>query len=191
MNSLVKFSIVAISGLAIGFVSAQKVADGAGSFFNRSNNVWKGWPDAGTRSSNPYVRAHFLTHNRLPVSQFEINEFEATTDSDGADLDADCTYVINAQAVKGRWWSLYTIASDTIAGPGKARQIARNSRQVVFNKDDGFTITLSQDAHTGNWMAPAGQDDLLLILRIYNPVRSVTKKFDFSTLPSIKKESCK
>lgn len=191
MNSLVKFSIVAVGGLAIGFISAQQTIDGAGSLFNRAKGPWKGWPDAGTRASNPYIRAHFLTHNRLPISQFEVNEFEAATDSDGAGLDADCTYTINAGAVKARWWGLYTLSGDKTAGDGKNPRIAISSQQVMFNKDGGFTVTLSQDAHPGNWIRPSGQGDLVLILRYYNPVRSVTRQLDYSTLPSIKKESCK
>lgn len=191
MNSLVKFSIVAIGGLAIGFISAQKVADGAGHLFNRAYGPWKGWPDAGTRASNPYIRAHFLTHNRLPVSQFEVNEFEADSDNKGASLDSDCTYKISANSIKARWWSLYTLAGDSNEAQEKNPRSAITSRSVMFNQNGGFSITLSPDAHPGNWIRPAGEDDLVLILRYYNPVRSVTKQLDYSTLPTITRESCK
>lgn len=191
MNSLVKFSIVAIGGLAVGFISAQKVVDGTGQLFNRAHGPWKGWPEAGTRASNPYVRAHFLTHNRLPVSQFEINEFEAASDDQGATLDSDCTYKISANGIKARWWSLYTLASDSTQAGDKNLRNAITSRSVMFNTNGGFSISLSQDAQPGNWIRPAGEDDLVLILRYYNPVRSVTKQFDYTTLPSITRESCK
>jgi hypothetical protein len=188
VNSLVKFAVVSIGGLALGLISAQQIIDGYGSFFTKQSGPWTSWPSAGTRSSNPYVRAHFLTHDRLPVSQFETTEFETTTDSNGRTLDANCTYEITGPMPKTRWWSLYSYASDS-----RDRNIARtstNSQQVLTDADGKFRIYMSLDPQTGNWIVPAGESDLVIVLRHYNPVQSITNQFSFEGLPGIIRKDC-
>ena len=188
MNSLVKFAVVSIGGLALGVISAQQVIDGKGSFFTRKSGPWTSWPSAGTRSSNPYVRAHFLTHDRLPVSQFETTELEATTDSKGRTLDANCTYEIIGPMPKTRWWSLYSYASD--ADARLASHTSTNSQQILTDADGKFRIFMSRETQTGNWITPAGESDLVIVLRHYNPVQSITNQFSLEGLPEIIRRDC-
>ncbi len=190
MNSLVKFAVASIAGLVIGVFSAQYMINGHGSLFSKSFGPWTNWPSAGTRSSNPYVRAHYLTHDRLPISQFEVNELEARVDSQGERLDGNCTYEISGQTPKARWWSIYTFSGDTTAAALLDRA-GISSRQVFYQPNGSFKVTLSNDPQTGNWLVPASDGEFVLVLRHYNPGRSISNQFKFENLPTINKGECR
>lgn len=191
MNNLVKFAVSSIAGLGLGVISAQALIDGYGSFFSKNHGPWTSWPTAGTRSSNPYVRAHYLIHNRLPISQFEINELEARVDDAGAPLDANCTYEIKGLMPKARWWSLYTFSQESAHQTALPKRAGIGSQQVFYHQDGSFRIMLSTEPQTGNWLVPAGSDDLVIVLRHYNPGRSITNQFSFSNLPTITRGRCR
>ncbi len=190
MNGLVKFAIASIGGIAIGLISAQKVIGGYGGMFIKTQGPWVSWPTAGTRSSNPYVRAHFLTQHRLPISQFEINELEARTDSNGKALDSDCNYEISGPAQKARWWSLYTYSGERSARTQDAQPAGIGSHNILAKTDGHFTVKLSQQPQTGNWITPVKGGDLVLVLRLYNPAQSITNQFNFKGLPMIIRKDC-
>ena len=190
MNGLVKFAIASIGGIAIGLISAQKIIGGYEGLFNKTQGPWVSWPTAGTRSSNPYVRAHFLTANRLPISQFEVNELEARNDSNGKTLDSDCTYEIAGPAQKTRWWSLYTYSSDGSASTQNIQPAGIGSHNILAKPDGSFVVKLSQQPQTGNWITPTKGDDLVLVLRHYNPAQSITNQFNFKGLPMIIRKDC-
>ena len=191
MNGLVKLAISTIAGLGLGVFSAQALIDGYGGFFSVSHGPWTSWPTAGTRSSNPYVRAHYLVHNRLPISQFEINELEARTDDEGDLLDANCTYVVKGLMPKTRWWSLYTFSQQSGERAALPKRAGIGSQQVFYQPDGNFSIKLSNEPQTGNWLIPARGDELVLVLRHYNPSRSITSQFSFENLPTITKGQCR
>lgn len=190
MNGLVKFTIASVLGLALGLISAQKIIGGHKGLFNKQHGPWVNWPTAGTRSSNPYVRAHFLMQNRLPISQFEVTELETTSDSNGKTLDADCSYEISGPTQKARWWSLYTYSTD--ASPLKlgAQPQSIASRQIISKRGGQFVVKLSRQPQTGNWITPSTGNDLVLVLRHYNPRQSITNQFNFKGLPTILRKEC-
>lgn len=190
MNSLVKFVVASVAGLGVGVFSAQALIDGYGNLFNKSYGPWVSWPTAGTRSSNPYVRAHYLNHNRLPISQFEVNELEARTDSNGEPLDGKCTYEITGKMPQTRWWSIYTFANGSANTGNSAHRTGISSQQMFYQTSDAFLIKLSSDPQTGNWLVPASDGDFVLVLRHYNPGRSISNQFKFENLPVIKKRAC-
>ena len=190
MNGLIKFTIASVFGLAVGLISAQKIIGGYEGLFNKRHGPWVNWPTAGTRSSNPYVRAHFLTQNRLPISQFEVTELEAKIDSNGKTLDADCSYEISGPAQKARWWSLYTYSDNaSVQGEGEQRQSIA-SEQLVTKSNGQFIVKLSRQPQTGNWISPSMGDNLVLVLRHYNPRQSITNQFNFKGLPTIVRKEC-
>jgi len=191
LNSLVKFAVSSIAGLGLGVISAQMLIDGYGSFFTASHGPWVSWPTAGTRSSNPYVRAHYLVHDRLPISQFEINELEARVDSQGKPLDGNCTYEIDGVMPKTRWWSLYTFSQESSSRQTLPKRAGIGSQQIFYQNDGRFKIKLSNEPQTGNWLVPAGTDGLVIVLRHYNPTRSITNQFNFDKLPTITRGNCR
>lgn len=191
MNSLVKLAAASIVGLGLGAFSAQAVIDGRGHLFNKQYGAWTSWPTAGTRSSNPYVRAHYLTHNRLPISQYEVNELEARSDNKGQALDGNCTYEISGKMPKTRWWSLYSFSDETATLLAFPKRAGLSSNQVIYRPDGSFRIKLSRQPQTGNWLIPAGSNDFVLVLRHYNPGRSIANQFTFDDLPTITREDCR
>lgn len=180
-----------LAGLGLGIFSAQSLIDGYGNLFNKTYGPWTSWPTAGTRSSNPYVRAHYLSHDRLPISQLEVNELEARVDSDGEPLDGNCTYDISGKMPKTRWWSIYTFTNAPSVTATPPDRLGTSSQQVFYQADGAFKITLSQELQTGNWLVPADENDFVLVLRHYNPGRSISNQFKFENLPTIKKRGCK
>ena len=183
--------MASVAGLGIGVFTAQSLIDGYGNLFNRTYGPWVSWPAAGTRSSNPYVRAHYLTHDRLPISQYEVNELEARADSSGQALDGNCTYEITGQNPKTRWWSIYTFAGDQSVPTTLASRLGTNSQKVLYEDDGSFKLTLSNEPQTGNWLVPANDGKFVLVLRHYNPGRSIANQFKFENLPSIKRKGCR
>jgi len=191
LNSLVKFTVSSVLGLGLGVLSAQTLIDGYGDFFSKTHGPWVSWPTAGTRSSSPYVRAHYLLNNRLPVSQFEINELEARVDDKGEELDGNCTYLISGRTPKARWWSLYTFSTESEAGPAFPKRAGTNSQQIIYQPDGSFKIKLSLEPQSGNWLVPVATKDLVIVLRFYNPGRNVTDQFGFDNLPKITRGNCR
>ena len=191
LNGLVKFAVASIVGLGFGVYSAQSMIDGYGGLFSKQNGPWTSWPTAGTRSSNPYVRAHYLTHDRLPISQFEINEMEAQVDSDGDQLDGNCTYEIRGTMPKARWWSLYTFSKHTSDLARRPKRAGLASQQIFYQPDGSFRIRISNEPQTGNWLVPASDGDFVIVLRHYNPARSISSQYNVKNLPTIKRGECR
>lgn len=171
--------------------TAHSLIDGYGNLFNKTYGPWTSWPTAGTRSSNPYVRAHYLIHDRLPISQFEVNELEANVDNAGDPLDGNCTYELVGKMPKSRWWSIYSFSGDRILGATSPGRLGTSSQQVFYQPDGAFKIVLSHEPQTGNWLIPASDSDFTMVLRHYNPGRSISNQFKFENLPSIVKRGCK
>ncbi len=175
----------------MGVFSAQSLIDGYGNLFNTSYGPWMSWPTAGTRSSNPYVRAHFLVQDRLPISQFEVSELEALVDNKGEDLNGNCTYEITGLTPKAQWWSVFTFSRNTGPGDLLPNRTGINSQQVIYQPDGSFKITLSSEPQPGNWIVPADGGDVVLVLRHYNPGRSIASQGKFENLPTITKRGCR
>jgi len=165
--------------------------DGYGNLFSKTYGPWTSWPTAGTRSSNPYVRGHYLTHDRLPISQFEVNELEARVDSQGNALDGNCNYEIAGIMPKARWWSIYSFSEGATLTALSPSRVGTSSQQVVYQPDGSFRINLSNEPQTGNWLVPAGGDEFVIVLRHYNPGRSISSQIKVENLPTIKKRGCR
>ena len=191
MNIFVKFIFSVVVGGTIGLVSANEAINSDRKIFSTRQGPWVSWPMAGTRSANPYVKAHFLTSGRLPASQFEVNEFEARHDDAGNLLDARCSYIITGKAPNARWWSIYTYA-DYPDNDGKwQKNTGLSSQHLVYEADDTYTIHLTSEPVAGNRLSPAKGSGLTLIMRHYNPERAITSQYDAKILPSIKREKCR
>ncbi len=191
MNGLVKFAIAAIGGVAIGLFSAQKLINGYEGFFSHQRGPWQIWPTGRAAGSNPYVRAHFLINDRLPISQFEVNEFEASADDQKRPLDANCNYVISGPPPKTRWWSLYTLSKSDQPILVSNPKTSVHSGAIVFEPGGVYKINLSLEPKPGNWITPGDDGTFKLIFRYYNPVRSIISQFKLDDLPGIKRETCK
>ena len=191
MNGLVKFAIAAVGGVAIGLFSAQKLINGYGGLFNHQHGPWQIWPTGGAVGSNPYVRAHFLINERLPISQFEVNEFEAGTDNHERQLDANCDYVISGPPPKTRWWSLYVLSQNDQPILATNPKTSTHSGAVVFEPGGRYNINLSLEPKSGNWITPGDDGKFKLIFRYYNPIRSIISQFKLDDLPDIRRGRCK
>jgi len=183
--------VASVAGLGIGVFTAQSLIDGYGNLFSKNYGPWVSWPTAGTRSSNPYVRAHYLIQDRLPISQFEVTELEAQVDSAGDTLNGNCTYEITGTTPKSRWWSVFSFSSHTAIDSLPARRTGISSRQIIYQPDGSFKIALSGEPQPGNWIVPANTGSFVLVLRHYNPGRSIANQFKFENLPAIKKRGCR
>lgn len=190
MNGLIKFAIAGLIGIGGGVFSAHQVIDGYKGLFVSEQGPWRTRPSAGTRSSNPYVRAFYLNQHRLPVSQFEVVELEARRDDKGEKLSPDCSYELSGVMPRARWWSLFTYAPGKLQPKDAIGKNGLSSQQVVFDDKNHFVVNISPVPKAGNWVMPNRDGDVVVVLRYYNAVQSVTSQFRFSDLPKIKRTMC-
>lgn len=192
MRGLIQFAAVCLIGALLGLVSAQQLVGGRFGAFAQTKGAWTVWPAAGLPKTDPYTRAHYLLHGRLPMSNFEALEFEARADDQGHSIDSACTYRILASMPKSRWWSLAAISEDARRPPpadaGAAMLI---SQQVVYESDGTFKAVLSPEPASGNWFRPAGEGSLVLLLRLYNPEAALRNSPLSADLPRIEREVCR
>jgi hypothetical protein len=156
-----KFALALLIGGGLGLATATRSIDGGFAGISSEHGQWVTWPAAGRKDEDPYTRAHFVLDGRLPVSAFEAAEFETASDSTGATLDADCTYILEGRLPPSRWWSVWTAPA---AAPGDGV----TSQAAVLEPDGGLRVAFSRAAQPGNWIRlSADADRFRVFLRLY------------------------
>ncbi len=191
MRSIVKVAVFLVGSCAAGLVSAQQLIDGKAGLFTQTTGAWKTWVAAGTRNSDPYTRARFLTAGKLAVSRFEAIEFEARNDDEGRQLQARCSYTLSGRMPSSRWWSLSGHESTSSAVTEATSGGLLTSLDAIYDQDNRLKVAVAQDPQAGNWLVPPGSGSFVLVLRLYNPYYPAGQDRYAGALFDIKRETCR
>lgn len=168
---------------------------GTYSLFNRPwaaaivNGSWEHNPMVGSAAANMYLRAGVARSGLLALSRDEAIYFQADTDADGKPLSADHSYRISGRELPGRWWSITVYGADYFLMPNEQDRYSLNSENIQKDADGRFSLSLSRQPQSGNWLPLGDAPKFDLLLRVYNPSPSLMQNLAAAPLPSIEKVS--
>jgi hypothetical protein len=153
--------------------------------------AWEAFPSLHTASADPYAKSHRARAGRLLYGTAEGLVFTALDDDRGARLIAGCSYRISGQTPPARLWTLFTAGSDgEPLAPITGRPSAINSWTVLRNPDSSFEVTVSPDAHAGNWLAlPASGTFRLVLTLLDSPAAGNSGLIDLA-MPRLERIGC-
>ncbi|MGH6852694.1 MAG: DUF1214 domain-containing protein [Methylocella sp.] len=186
-----KFLSAGCIGVLLGlFVTFVVVERGKG-FAAITAGPWTGWPRNGTSDTDPYTRAILAYSGKMSLSESEGMSFVARGDSNGAEFDPACDYVLNGEIPPARFWTLTLLspAGAPIANP--AGRQGFTSSEVLRASDGQFEITLSRHARPGNWLPIGGASKFILVLRLYDSeLGAPAAALDAAQMPDLVKGRC-
>ena len=177
------FSI--LFGVIGGWASALYFIDSVGSQPAGATGNWRKWDLASGTSSNPYARAHFLLEGRVPPAQSLFQVYTNSRDDEGNQLLTECTYMISANELESRWWSLSIGPMDTLERDSSP---VVTSEEVVRNADNSVNIAVARHPVAGNWIRPAMAGSMVIQLVISNEGASQSESG--LKLPAVQRVAC-
>ena len=153
---------------------------------------WEAFPALHTADADPYAKSHRARAGRLLYGTAEGLVFSAAEDSGGTRLAGGCSYRIHGQTPPARLWTLFAAGEDgkPLGGP-PGLPAAINSWTVLREADSSFSVTVSRDAVSGNWLAlpPSAERFRLVLTLLDSPAAGNSGLIDLS-MPAIDKIGC-
>ena len=192
LQKLFKFLIFILTGLGLGYCSAQTAIVYGIGVTAVQNSSWTAWPAAGSPAADPYTRAHFAYTGELPLASFEAIIFRAFRDQAGNPLVANCDYTVEGSPLDVSWWNFTVYSDDGLLIENPSDRYSFNSENIVLKADSSFKIALSQEAQPGNWI-PTGEedDDFFITFRLFGPGQKITNNLKTARLPVITRGKCR
>jgi hypothetical protein len=191
LSGLKALPFAVIAALALGSAATlASLQDGPG-FGAVRLGAWTSWPQTGNTDIDPYARANLAAQGALPLGEREGLAFIATTDDDGAPLDARCDYRISGEAPAARFWTLSVYDVDGRLRPNPAHRYGLTSTILLRDANGGFIIDAARDARPGNWLPLGEKSRFILVLRAYQAATSaVGDAYEGMSVPSIARGEC-
>jgi hypothetical protein len=153
--------------------------------------AWEAFPSLHTAEADPYAKSHRARAGRLLYGSGEGLVFTALDDDGGSRLVTGCRYRISGQTPPARLWTLFIAGDDGEPLPPIAgRPSAINSWTVLRNPDSSFTITVSQDAQAGNWLALPASGVFRLVLTLLDSSAAGNSGLIDLSMPKLEKIGC-
>ncbi|MGO9234186.1 MAG: DUF1214 domain-containing protein [Methylocella sp.] len=186
-----KFLVAGCLGVLLGlFVTIVEIEHGKG-FVAIEAGPWTGWPRSEASVIDPFSRAILVYSGKIALSESEAMSFVAHSDSDGAEFDSACDYVVKGEIPPARYWTLTLLspAGALIANPAERQGFT--SSELLRTSDGQFEIALSRHARPGNWLPLDRASKFILVLRFYDSELSApATALDAAHMPVIVKGRC-
>jgi hypothetical protein len=153
---------------------------------------WTGWPRSEASEVDPYTRAILAYSGKISLSESEAMSFIAHGDSDGAQFDSACDYVVTGNIPPARFWTLTLLSpgGDLIAN--KADRYGFTSSELLRTDGGQFAIALARHARPGNWLPLPRASKFILVLRFYDSeLGAPSTILDAAHMPVIVKGRCR
>ncbi len=185
---LVLYSLLLALGLGLG--ATYLVLKGDPPFGSLTLGPWKAWPDLGSTSADPYMRAVIAQRGDVPLAIGEGLGFTATTDSDGRALDSACVYRVGADVPAARLWTFSVYGQDDRLIRTELGRSGFTSAELLRDGEDRFTIVLSRGLQDGNWLQLPPSGRFSIVLRLYDTPGAAGTGLSESTFPAIQRMEC-
>lgn len=160
---LVIGSAYLVAGAVVGLSSAIWAVDYYGSATADADSIWQSWDFVGRNNANPYSLAHYLISGRLPPAAGQMREFSAQRSSDGAPLDAACSYELFSDPAPDGWWSMAAYAT----GKTDQRSDGLITADTTINEHDGsLRVTVAPRPAGGNWVRSPGSGSFSILYTV-------------------------
>jgi hypothetical protein len=183
-----------LAGIGLGMLSAWYMIDHGTALTTAHAGPWQSWINSGVVDADPYTRANTARSGRLPMTTSNALYFSAREDSEGDTLNASCDYLVSGKSLDSDWWSFAVYRPDGRPIRNASHRTSFNSTDVLRQANGGYQIALAPRARPGNWIDTSGNDDMVLMLRLYSI--HVTKDTQRGTaieqsLPEIRRLDCR
>jgi hypothetical protein len=149
--------------------------------------AWKSNLRAGSVDADMYTRASIALNALLALGRDETMYFVATHDDTGRPLKSHCSYRVEGTPPQARWWSITAYAQDLFLFDAPNRQFSLNGTTAVLNANGKFVVTTGPQASSeGFWLPTPGQTNVMLTLRLYNPLPSLQASPSSLIAPSVR-----
>ncbi len=185
------FIVIVLAG---GYGTSWYMVEAGTSLTTQRSGPWVAWTAQARVDADPYTRAHFARRGTLDLNADTATTYVARTDQTGAALDASCVYEVTGEQLDADWWSLTLYDSDGRLIPNAANRYGFTRDTVVISANGRFTISLSRNAHEGNWIPFGNASNFALVLYLLQPDISLLEETDDTEqtgLPEIKKVVCR
>jgi hypothetical protein len=167
LGTIMALSAYGAVALVIGLASAWYMIEAGSALTVVRDGPWKRWTLAGETGADPYTRAHFARAGWLPLSAKAALYYTASRDSTGEPLYSDCEYTLSGSFPGARRWTLaaYDIGG-VLIDPGPGPPVV-SSDTALPGPGGTLTISISQSASPGNWLAVSGAARMQLLLTLF------------------------
>jgi len=151
---------------------------------------WVAWTEIGSPNPDPYTKAYASRTGALEMTRAEGIKFIAEVDSDGNNLQRNCSYRIDGTTPEATLWTLTATEKNGKSITTQWGSIAMNSARVNRSEDGSFAINVGPYLASGNWLEIAGEGNFILVLNFYDSSIFSVADMQGNTLPAIIEERC-
>ena len=187
MNPVLFYGSAVLLALLLGGASAWW-AVGWGMRGGIQCGAWRHYPDYGSRTANPYIRAQTQIAGPLALHRSETIYFIADRDDQGEPLRPGKNYQVEGGNLDARWWSITAYGEDHHLIPNLLNRYSYNSINVAKNRDSSWTVHLGRTEKPGNWIPTGEGRRFELVLRMYNPTPTVLEDISLVEMPRVIRE---
>lgn len=190
-----QFFLAAALGIALGVLSAVYAINNAMAAGTVKNGEWQTNENIGSPDASMYLRAAIAVKGLMGLRREEVIYFYVERDADGESLTSDCDYELVGMPPDARWWSVTVYGEDNFLIDNDWDLYSVSGESLALKDDGSFSIRLSADEQTGNWIPTAGNNadagsGFDLTLRLYNPSEDVYRNLATTALPRISRVAC-
>ena len=190
MKNRVYFILLLLPGLVLGAVLASSAIQAAGQNKNLvlRNAEW-GYFASMDLAENDLQRAFIGRIGLFALQDSEAIYFIANQDNEGKPLNADSQYLIEGQALEAAYWSITLYGEDHFLIPNEEKRFSYNQVNVQY-KDSlkgRYQIQLGGNKTMENHLPMHGEQQVNLLLRLYQPSSELYTNREGIALPSIKR----
>lgn len=191
MVRILKWLTIAVVGVMLGLASAALAVTQVVKRSGVTVGAWSTPLDAGGADRGLYTRAAVAVGALLALDRSETIYFFADSDDAGQPLDGKCTYTLSGRDPDARWWSVTLYAGDLFLIENAQNRWSYNGANVAHAADGQFTLSVGRDEQPGNWLPTAKAEQLVLVLRLYNPSAAIAADPANAPLPTISRGECR
>ena len=167
IGQALEIAVYALIAAAIGLPSAWYMIDTGSALTRLSDGPWRRWTAAGAINADPYTRAHFARAGWLPMNSSSARYYQATRDSNGDPLFADCDYAISGNEPAALRWTLDAYDMQGLLLEPGAGPATLSSLSALPGPGGTMAIKVSQSTSPGNWLNVTGTARMQLLLTVY------------------------
>lgn len=200
MKLLMKIIGVVVLSLVIGGGTAiyqLKSSQNTGNFMIQ-NGCWMVNPKMDLKS-NDFQRSLIAIVGLFALRESEVLYFIASQDSDGNPLSSKYDYELVGSNPDTRYWSYTIYGEDHYLIPNDNNIYSYNlddisyiqkdtlNPEIIQDQHKAYTINISSNSKSENWLPSGNENQLHILLRMYNPSPAVYNNLGSVALPEIKR----
>lgn len=128
-----------------------------------------------------------LGKDPLLTTQITVFALFAKRDKNNEIFDSSNDYTIsgNIHQISAKYWSITAYGSDLYLIPNAPKRFSFNNSTIQTDSLGNFTISVSHQPRSGNWLPTPDHASFNLVLRIYKGDKYFLERLDTTSLPEI------